>query len=216
MSFAALRYRVRVSAYGSQAGFTMMEVLISSLIGSFLLAGFLSMASFQASTTRDQTQQVDLQQQVRNLAELFAREVRRAGANPTCSNNVKAIDFASFWMLRINSDLDGDGLINALTESVTYQHDPVTDRFRRVANNQIETLLENVSWQDSRLRYFDGNGVELVGASYGLSSAQRAQVRRVQIVIDVTQTSANGEIVRAQASSDINLRNRFFIQAAGC
>ncbi len=199
-----------------QAGFTMIEILVSSLIGSLLLAGFLSMATFQISATRDQSSQVDLQQNVREVVELFAREVRRSGANPICSNEVTAIDFASYWMLRISSDLDGDGVIGSATESITYQHGLVSNTFRRVVDGKSETLLSNVAWQGVRIRYFNGNGVELVSEAYGLSSQQRAQVRRVEVVIDVEQTSPNGEVVIARASSNITLRNRFFTRASNC
>ena len=200
-----------------QAGFTMVEILVSTLIGSVLLAGFMSMATFQVSATRDQSTQVELQQAARNVAELFAREVRRAGANPTCSNDVRALDYAGSWMIYMNSDLNGNGTIEFNTESIIYQYDPVMLRFRRIANGQTETLIDNVIWQRSRIRYFDANGVELIPGDFAsLSSSNRNLVRRVQFTLDVERRTPNGEIVRAQASSDINMRNRFFIQSAGC
>lgn len=194
-----------------------MEILISSLIGSFLLAGFLSMATFQVGATRDQSSQLELQQSVRSVAELFTREVRRSGANPTCSANVRAIEYASPWMLYLNSDLNGNGSIEFGTESIIYQYDPSQLLFRRIANGQMETLLRNVVWGESRIRYFNAAGVELTPGDFSsLSLNERNSVRRVQFVLTVEQRTPNGEIVRAQVSSDINLRNRFFIRAAGC
>lgn len=218
MSSAAHSCRRRCRAVvANRAGFTLLEILVSTLVGSFLLAGFLSMATFQVSATRDQSSQVELQQAVRNVAEMFTREVRRAGANPTCSANVRAIEYASPWMLYMNSDLNGNGLIEFTTESVIYQYDPTSLIFRRIANGQMETLLENVIWAESRIRYFNQNGVEMIPGDFSsLSLAQRNQIRRVQFSMTVQQQTMNGETVRAQVSSDINLRNRFFIRAAGC
>jgi len=201
---------------GAQSGFTLIEILVSTLLGSFFLAGLMSMATHQVSSARDQSTQIDLQQAVRNVAELFGREVRRAGANPTCSADVKAIQFASHWMLRLHSDLDANGSIQSQTEVIIYQHDPVTGTFRRIAGGEIETLLDNVVWGQVVISYFDANGVELPAEFYGLDSANRDKVRRVRFAIDIEQRTPNGEIVRAQSSTDVTLRNRFFIQSAGC
>lgn len=199
-----------------QSGFTLMELLVSTLVAGLFLAGVMSMAAFQVTATRDQSTQVELQQAVRNVAELFAREVRRTGTNPTCSPNVRALDYASSWMIYTNSDLNGDGAITFSSESIIYQFDPVSRRFRRTGNGQTETLITDVVWDRSGMRYFDGNGVELAAGLHSLSSDDRNRVRRVRFTLEVERRTPNGETIRAQASSDINLRNRFFIRSPIC
>jgi hypothetical protein len=92
----------------------------------------------------------------------------------------------------------------------------VTQTFRRIVGEHIETLLENVAWGQVRMSYVDANGVELEAGFYGLDSADRDRVRRVRFAIDIEQQTPNGEIVRVQSSTDVSLRNRFFIQSSGC
>ena len=164
-----------------QAGFTLIEILVSTLVTSVLLAGVMSLATFQVSSARDQATQVELQQSVRNVVELFAREVRRTGANPTCSEDVRALSFAGRWMINLNSDLNGNGTIEFSSESIIYQFDPVYHSFRRIADGKTETLITDISWQQSRIRYFDGEGNELTPSDFSsLSSADRDRVRRIQ------------------------------------
>lgn len=198
------------------AGFTLVEILVSALLAAVLLAGVMSMTTFQVSATRDQSAQIELQQAVRNVAELFVREVRRSGSNPTCSANVRALEYASAWMVYLNSDLDGDGAISFTNESIIYQYDPSTRRLRRIANGQTETLVTDVVWDTSRIHYFDANGIELETGMSSLSLADRNRVRRIRFTIEVERRTQSGEILRAQASSDVNLRNRFFIRPAVC
>lgn len=202
-----------------ERGFTVVELLVTLLVTGVLMAGFIGLAGFQVATTRDQSAQVDLQQTVRDVAEMFAREVRRAGANPTCATGFSAVEFAASWMVRVKSDLNGNGLIDAAgDEDVTYQY--FDGDLRRIANGSIEVLLDDVDWSDSQIRYYDQNGQLLTisqSQTYnGLSSSNRAKVRRVEFVLDISQTASSGEVMRAQASSDINLRNRFFVGAPAC
>lgn len=198
-------------------GFTLVELLVTLMITAVLLAGFLGLASFQISTTRDQSVQIDLQQTVRDVAEMFAREVRRAGANPTCSTGFSAVEFASTWMLRVKSDLNGNGVIDTIgDEDVSYQY--YAGDFRRIANGSLEVLLNDIDWGGSTIRYFDEAGAVLaISETYnGLSGTKRARVRRVEFVLDIRQTTPSGETIRARASSDVGLRNRFFINQPSC
>jgi len=197
-----------------QGGFTVVEVLLTTVIGLAAVTGFMSMATFQITASRDQANQLDLQQTVRDVAELVAREVRRVGADPTCAGSFESMEYASFWGIRLKSDLDGSGAIDSPDENVLYVY--TGDRFLRSTTAGSDTLIDNVNWDGSRLRYFDGAGVEIDTGFQPLSAAQRAAVRRVRLVLDVRHVTDAGETVSAKAATDINLRNRFFVQNTGC
>lgn len=200
------------------AGFTVVELLVTTLLTGVVLAAMVGLTGMQVSASRDQSSQIDLQQNVRNIAEMFAREVRRAGANPTCSTSFTAIESASGYQVRFKSDLNGNGSIDSTgDEDVTYQN--YFGELRRIANGSIEVLLTNAEWSSSKLRYFDKSGIELSTGSDGfssLSSSNRSKIRRIEFTIDVEQKSPNGEVIRAAASSDVSLRNRFFIKTPSC
>lgn len=198
----------------SNAGFTLVEILISTTLGLMVVAGFLSMATSQVTAAREQSTQIDLQQTVRDVAELFSREVRRAGSDATCSDSFDAIDFANLWGIRLKSDLDGDGSVNGPDENVLYLYS--ASKLTRSANNRTETLIDDVHWEGSHIKYFDGDGNELISGLVGLNSDQRAAVRRVRFVIDIYQNTSDGGRAHARAASDINLRNRFFVRSTGC
>lgn len=205
---------MRRSGDSAERGFTLVEVLVSTLLGMLVVGGFLSMATFQVERTRDQSNQIELQQTVRDVAELFAREMRRAGADPTCAGDFDALEYASFWGIRMKTDLDGSGAIDGDNEDVLYLYHNYD--LIRYAGGRNEILIEGVHWETSRLRYFDADGVEISTGFDALDETERAAVRRVRFEIDVTRVTDNGEVVNARASSDVNLRNRFFVRSTGC
>src|SRR5450759_658202 len=73
-----------------QAGFTLTEALVATALGLVVLGVFMSFHIAQMYAMRNQTGQVDLQTSARSIADLFAREVRRAGTgtNPNCIRTV--------------------------------------------------------------------------------------------------------------------------------
>ncbi len=197
-----------------QGGFTILDILVSTALGTMVIVGYLSMATFQVSTAQGQAEQVDLQQTVRDVTELFAREVRRTGSDPTCAGTFDGVDFAAYWGIRLKSDLDGSGAIDGPDESILYLYN--SGNFMRYEGNSSELLISGVGWGGSRIHYFDADGEEIGGGNYPLDSDDRDEVRRVQIVLDVDRETPHGETIKAQASTDINLRNRFFVATNGC
>ena len=201
------------SRVSNQMGFTLVEVLVSTLVGVAVVGGFMTMASFQVETTRDQTAQIDLQQSVRDVAELFARDVRRSGANPACVPDFEGIEVASSSTIRLRSDFDGDGLSTGLDEEILYTFSG--HELSRMANGHSELLLENVEPSTSSIQYFDAAGDELLATSL-LDASERASVRRVRFVIETAKLVGPERNMRALASSNVNLRNRFFVRDNSC
>jgi prepilin-type N-terminal cleavage/methylation domain-containing protein len=203
-----------------QAGFTLTELMVASLLGLVVVGNFVAFNRFQLFALRNQANQLDIQTDARNLADLFAREIRRAGTNPTCAAGISAIAAAGTYQIEIQADLNGNGVIDGNNnEDVTYQYSPDANTVERIANGTTETLLSGVNLTGSRLRYFNAAGAELIPASLTLLPSQRAAVTRVRLELALSGGAVdptNHLPLRARVASDVDLRNRFFIGTMPC
>jgi len=199
------------------AGFTLHELLISSAIGLVACATFASLSNFQLSALQNQATQLDLQITGRSVVDLFAREARRAGRNPTCAQTFAAIAEGTTDRVRIQSDLNGNGAIDGPNEDVTYRFNSDDGTITRIANGVTDQLLSGIDPTGSRFRYFDGAGTELVPVT-ALTQAQRSSVRRVRMELAVRNATvpSNSSPLRTQMSTDVDLRNRFFVASTAC
>jgi len=220
-----------------RAGYTLGETLVAMVVALFAVATALSFNRFQLFALRNQVNQLDLQTNARSFLDLFARELRRAGQDPKCleqnPNNplpktILGLREAGHWRIRIESDftnddgslLYGDGKVTGPGEDVTYAYNWWSDRIERTANGSTDVLVNGVNVYDCRFRYFDAAGNELYPAGWfeTLASAQRAQVRRVRLEIFLSGRGVdplNSTSLRARLSTDVDLRNRFFIGSTG-
>ncbi|MFQ5666771.1 MAG: PilW family protein [Candidatus Binatia bacterium] len=200
------------------AGFTIHEVLIATTLGLLVMGGFLSAYSFQLFSMQDQVNQLHVQTTARSIVDLFAREVRRAGTNPTCAQNIAGIALATATQLRIQSDFNESGDIDAPNEDVTYRYDPAAHTIERVSGGVPETLATNIDPSGSVIRYFDDAGQELK-PDPALTASQRAAVRRVRIELNLSAHATNPHhsvASRAQVSTDVDVRNRYFAGQVSC
>ena len=150
----------------SDRGFGTVEVLVASAVGLLIVAGFIAFNHFQLHALQDQVSQIEIQTADRNIIDLFAREVRRAGADPTCAKNVTGILEASASSIRIQADLNGNGAVdNTNNEDVTYRYNSATNALERLANGTTEVLISFVGIDGSGtgIQYFDSALNELVG-----------------------------------------------------
>jgi prepilin-type N-terminal cleavage/methylation domain-containing protein len=204
-----------------QMGFTIPEVLVASALGLVVLATVYTFNRFQLFALRNQAVQLDIQTAARGFVDLFAREVRGTGMDPTCSKAFDGMGEARSDRLRIRMDLNGNGVIDGNNEDVTYVFNAVTNSVERTANGATETLFSGLALTGSSIRYFDANGTELVptGSPAALTPAQRALVRRVRVHIALQGAGVdpqNTQSLTARASTDVDLRNRFFIASTAC
>jgi len=208
-----------------QAGFTLTEVLVATAIGLVGLAAFTSFSVDHMYTMSNQANQTDLQTAARSIADLFAREVRRAGTgtNPTCSGNASTgLMVAKTTQVRFRADLDANGALTGANEDVTYYLNTGDSKsVTRRDNNasRTDTLWSGVSLTGSQFFYFDGNGNQLVPDDGGLSNNQLLQVRRIRLKLALTaQTIDPGDklLLTAKEVADVELRNRYFVMAASC
>jgi len=194
-------------------GFSTIESLISTMVSMIALAGVLSFSQTQSSTMTAQSRQLDNQSLARSAVELFSREVRAAGSDPTCAKTFDGISAASDTLLRFTADLDGSGMIDGGLEDITYVLDASQLTVERIQDAESDTLLSGISAKDSRFRYFAADGTE-IGTSGTLSAAERNAVRRVRFELAVIGDATSSSGVRI--STNVNLRSRFFVKAMDC
>ncbi len=202
-----------------EAGFSLPELLVAAGVSLVALLFIAAFNRFQLFAIRDQAAQVDLQSNARSIADLFAREIRRAGLDPTCSKAFEAIATASKTQIRFLSDLNGDGAIGGANEDITYRFRLWREKIERTSGGVTDLLMSGLDPAGSGLVYFDANGTELIPGSGGLTSAQRAAVRRVRVNLAFKGDAVdpqNPQLQVAQVSADIDLRNRFFLDSTAC
>lgn len=217
LRFSAPSHRPRRAA----PGYTLIEVLVSIALGMIALASFTAFNRFQLFALRNQATQIDLQLTARTVADLIAREVRRTGMDPTCAKSFEAVAKATDKELRVQSDLNGSGAIDAPDENLTYRYNFDTNAIERVSGTTTDVLLDGLDLSGSKLVYFDANGNVLNPAvsTGGLNAAQRAAVRRIRIELALADDAfdpLSDKDLTAQISTDVDLRNRFFLQSTAC
>ena len=207
-----------------QAGFTPIETLLATAIGLIAIASFISFNTAQMYAMRGQTNQVDLQTSARSIADLFAREVRRAGTgtNVACTGAVSTgLLVAQSSQVRIRADLDANGVLTGQNEDVTYTLDFNNNQVTRTDNNgsgtglpRTDTLWSGVSISGSQMTYFDSAGNQLATGSSGLSAADLLTVRRIKLELALTgKVVQPGNTIQLTATdaASIELRNRHFV-----
>jgi type II secretory pathway pseudopilin PulG len=205
-----------------EAGFSLLEVLVALGVSLVVVGAVLAFQSYQLTTLGAQARQVDLQGTARSVVDLVAREVRSTGRNPQCQPALGGLASASKSGLQLQTDLTGDGQVTGDNEDITYQLDQTSKSVVRIDNvkSRTDTLVDGVDISGSGFRYFDGAGNELnASGTGGLDPVQRANVRRVRFDLVMTDTRPNkGSVAaRARASTNLDLRNRFFVaQNSAC
>jgi hypothetical protein len=194
-----------------EAGVSLPELLMAA---SLLLSTVTLVASFhrfELQTLRDQAIQQSVQSNAQTLVDIFSREVRRA-----CG-----ISLAAANRIRFQADLDGNAQITGADEDVSYVYDIRGHAVYRVSQLGDEAIVSDIDLSGSRLRYFAADNQELV-PNPELDAAARAAIRRVRIELVLahdSSVSGNKAQLRAEVSSDAELRSRFFmndIANTGC
>ena len=198
-------------------GVTLIELLVAMLLGAGVAATVTWFTRTQFLALEDQASQLDIQTSARAIVDVFARDVRRAGMDPTCAKNVQGLVDASPTSIRFQADLNSNGALDVASEDLLYRL-VSNARIERGQGETVEPLLDEVDLTGSRLRYFDAAGTELT-TSTSLTAAQRALVRRVRLELAVRTPTRSGSTATdliARAATDVELRNRFFAGIAGC
>ncbi len=203
-----------------QRGSSLVDMLVGTALGLVTLATVLGFYRFQLFALRNQSASIEVQTAARSIVNLMVGEIRRAAADPTCAKSFEGIAEAFRNRLRIRSDLNASGAIDAAGEDVLYSFDSASGRLTRTAGGVTEDLSDaNFLASDVRFQYYDGNGTELVPGTNGLTQTQRASVRRVRLSLTLQRRSMDPrsqQLLTATVSSAADLRNRFLVSVVTC
>ena len=208
------------------AGYTMLELLVSLLIVTLLLAGLYSVL-FQTQTSFEAQQiAMTLRQEARIVMNGMTLELRMAGFD--VGNFPETITNARAGRLEFVADIDGgsaeppcDAAIETAAgggaERLTYRLRG-TDLLRSVdcwngkawtRDSADQAVARNVMSNAPLFRYFDAADNELVPGAQGLTAAQRAAVRSVAIALELDDpTGIPGKpMATFSARTRVTLRN---------
>jgi len=187
-----------------QAGFSLLELMVSTAIFAILLVGVCTLYSQSLAAYNRGENRIELQQSTRFAADLMLREIRLAGYDPSDSLTelpTTAVETAGAATITFVADVDGDD---------------VSDRVRyRLVGTRI--LRDDGAWNG--VDDFDalaGNsemadGVTTLTFTYFDASntvtATLADIRRIRIEIFAQATTRDGQQVNYPMSSDVTLRN---------
>jgi type II secretory pathway component PulJ len=171
-------------------GLTFIEVMITAVMLGTVLAVVSAVFYSSNDTYRETSRRVNLQRNARLGMDIMVKELRHAGCDPA-GVGVSAIIFASSDSLRIQADLDGDGVIETAepSEDVTYFYNGVSQILFRDPGTGPQALVPNVS--NLVFGYLDANNQPL--GPLPLTPQTAAQVR--SIAITITTRDREGEEV---------------------
>ncbi len=167
------------------SGFTIVEMIIGlALAGVAATVVFSIFISTQSMYYDTRTQMVS-QSDTRVVLGMLAQEIRSAGSD-VASIGVERLITCAGDTLRVQSDLDADGIIESATEpseDVTWYYNSSNNTLMRSTGAGAMDVMTNV-------RAFDLNFLDAQGQVLGpmpLSSADRKLVRavRISMVVDV-------------------------------
>ncbi len=113
-----------------EAGMTLIEIMVSLVISSFVIAGIYGVYTIQQRSYTVQEQVAEMQQRLRSAFDLIERDIRMAGHNPAdesvCANDKKIITAEKqkiiFNACNLDKD-DNDGLYKDYEITVEFKKD---------------------------------------------------------------------------------------------
>ena len=165
-------------------GFTLVEVMVALTLSAIGSAVIYSVFFSSRNSYFDTRQIAEVQSDSRAVIGLLAQDLRSAGSNPREVGAVQRLPFAGTDQVRVQSDADGSGFINAVgepAEDVTWIFDPNTETITRNTPAGAATLLTDVI--SLQFSYLDVNG-NLLGP-LPLTPVNRDLVRAINVQLSL-------------------------------
>ena len=223
---SAFRLTPFASRLTRNAGFTIIELLVSVLLTSIIMGAIYSVYRVQTHSAKAQEMRMEAQEYARSVLDMMVREIRNAAYNPisasstTCTGGAAGppgVITATATSLRFTYDYRGstegsnpDGDCGDADEDITYTYTTgcaagLGDVTRNGSGNPL-TICNVTSFS---LRYFKQDGTELT--SLPLSATDRDAIQRVLITLTVQSLKPDTEFggqLNATVTSNADLRNR--------
>jgi len=206
----------------SPDGFTLVEILITMLISSFILAAAFTIFANYSRTNTIQTVTTDIQQDIRAGISFMEQDIRNAGLNPRELTTGVGFTAASSTTFTFNSDNDFNGLVAVddlstagVDETVTSPDEQITYTFNAVAGTLTrtnlagtQTLLNNViniAPNLTRFQYFDTRNNLIAGDP--IPAASLENIRSVNIQISLSEPAGQYGMLSRTIQTRVYCRN---------
>lgn len=223
---------VAVGLCRSQAGFTLIEFLISTLLASIVLSAIYGVYRVQAHSVKAQESRLDAQEYARAPLDMMVREIRSIGHFPVtvtdllnCSSAQGGIVIAAAQTLSFNLDADGNGNCVGPNERITYTFSG--SDITRAADGAAAENLTDGNATNLRFIYYPRQTGAAAPPPYCFAAAgdlivngvtcseivtaNLANIQRVSISLTVQSKNPDAEFggsFAATMTSNADLRNR--------
>jgi Tfp pilus assembly protein PilW len=182
--------RTAAARLRNEAGFTIVELLVASLVGLLVIAAGIELLRFHVAVAR--TLQVRLAA-VGGAAwalTVASRDVATAGGDPR-RTGIEALGTAVTDRVIVSADRDADGAVDPATaERVTLAWSSTSGgRMVRWLGTQSIAIAAAVRSSGLRFRYFAADGTEITGVGGVLGASDRERVRLVRSSLEVEERS---------------------------
>jgi len=133
---------------------TVAELLAAIVMTAAAMGAMYSMMVAQNQVFSAQDRAVEIEQTARTIMTMISRELRMAGYNPVQGTSFNGITYDPV-QLRIQADLNGNGVLTDTNEDITYSFDAANLRLLRTAPNGL-IVFQNI--QTFTFSYLDVNG----------------------------------------------------------
>jgi len=162
------------------AGFTLVELMVSIAIGLVVMAAVATTFTSQTRAYSAQEQINQMEQNLRGALDIMTREIKMAGYKPNGGTVTGVVSYSS-TNLTIQADIDGNGTLLAsgvgsdtANEQIAYVYDSVNKKItRQVGGGAATTLAENIS--AFTFTYYQTSGSTLATSA--------SNIRRVKIAM---------------------------------
>jgi type IV pilus assembly protein PilW len=183
---------------GSQAGFTLAELVLAMGIMAIVLTAIISLFTSLNRVYTTQGVAAGVQQVTRAGIDIMTRKIRMAGYNPLNMGNV-GIVHADPDRIRFSFDYDGDGTIATNgDEDIAYllneNNQLIQQKNGKSTSN--ESLVDNVT--DLTFRYLDADD---------LDTNDRDAIRTVEVSLPVEEPAGRDKVLSRTYSTRVICRN---------
>jgi type IV pilus assembly protein PilW len=171
-------------------GSTLAELLVSLAVLGLTLAAVFTLVRAGLTAYGWGAARVEAQQSARVGLERMVRELREAGYDPTGAG-IQPVVVAAPALVTFQRDLNGNGVVDATRERVSFLVRPGESILRRDAGGGAQPIIDGV--RRFRLSYFDRGGAQ---------TSDPAEVASVRIELTVGVTGPG-----AAMESEVAIRN---------
>lgn len=195
----------------SERGASLVELLVSTVFVSIMMAISYSFARAALVTARVQAIKSDAQEATVMALDIMAHELRTAGFS-AAGVTLAPLRAAAPDRVDVVSDLNGDGDTADSNERIVYSYNDEAHELRRATGGGgPQPFIRNVAPTGFHFSYFDAAGIEISSGSTGMAPAQLNRVHRIDMALQVEVANPDPNAatpLRSTVSSSVCLRNQ--------